>query len=735
MPVEAQTVEYVYLGDGVTKTFSFPSKFTSSNDIVVGLDGQSQPGGYTVAGAAAETGGSVTFITAPAAGVRVSLLRKPAASQLLDFVNGQTILEGLLDGGLDKLTMITQYLLRGLQKSVRLSEFDGASVTPLPFAADRANKLLAFDSNGDVTTAASFGDLAAVPLASQAEAQAGTDNSKMMTPLRVAQVAQETLAKAGQVAQEILAKAGNALYVDVRAYGAKLDGVTDDTAAINAAIAAIGAGYASMFIAGPAKISANVTFGVNTWVVFSAAGKIVGTAGTEQVYFQRPVSAPDTQIVSTVVPLTSVSMTVFPEWFGAKGDDATDDRAAIQAAVDFIKYVGGTVQLGPKWYRISSNINIGINAAGSTGANTIFRGSGQTLTRLRVTAAAAGGVQVLGYPGHALQGVRLEHFTIDKTVISTGGVGIYCQYTALAKINDITIYGMLYGVSLLRAGNTLANRVIVVFTGTQAGGHGFDLNGGGTGAGGNASCVFTDCLVDASGYTGASVTGFSAYGAYVSDLLFVACETQRCTVGFSFDCTTSAAAGNEDVQLYNCRCDSILDYGIYVNGAGTSGDANSMIHIIGGWMNPLSTLAVTRGVYVVNSRGVVIRDVQFLGIANYAYVRHVEFSGATNCMVLGCVFSDMNYGVYSVGGSYNVVANNRFFANSGRAAANMVAFVGDVRTSISANIFDGYAAIAVYVDNTSTGTLVVSNTANPVNIGTSYSNSAVSGQTSLNAGA
>lgn len=197
MPVEAQTVEYVYLGDGATKVFPFPSKFLATADVIVGLDGQERVSGYTVNGAGAEAGGSVAFTTAPSTGVRVSLLRKPSASQLLDFVNGQTVLEGVLDTGLDKLTMIVQYLLRGLQKSIRTSEFDPSALSPLPFAANRANRLLAFDSSGALTTAGAVGDIITVA-ASQAEAEAGTDNTKMMTPLRtVQQVSARVASQAG----------------------------------------------------------------------------------------------------------------------------------------------------------------------------------------------------------------------------------------------------------------------------------------------------------------------------------------------------------------------------------------------------------------------------------------------------------------------------------------------------------------------------------------------------------
>lgn len=148
MSVEAQTVEYAYTGDSVSTAFPFPSRFLSNSDILVGINGVLQTGGYTVAGAGVDAGGSVTFSTAPTTGARVLLLRKPPVSQLLDFVNGQTVLENTLDTGLDKLTMIAQFLSRRSAKSLRLGDFDPDTLDPLPSRAQRALKFVAFGVDG-----------------------------------------------------------------------------------------------------------------------------------------------------------------------------------------------------------------------------------------------------------------------------------------------------------------------------------------------------------------------------------------------------------------------------------------------------------------------------------------------------------------------------------------------------------------------------------------------------------
>ncbi len=152
MPVEAGTSDFTYLGDGVTTTFPFPSRFFSDADLSVGVNNVEQsPSTYTVSGAGSATGGSVTFTVAPATGAEVLLLRKPEASQLVDFVNGQTILEGTLDNAFDRLTMLIQYVLRLSERTVRIGDLDTSVDMTLPAKADRVSKLFGFDASGEPT--------------------------------------------------------------------------------------------------------------------------------------------------------------------------------------------------------------------------------------------------------------------------------------------------------------------------------------------------------------------------------------------------------------------------------------------------------------------------------------------------------------------------------------------------------------------------------------------------------
>ncbi len=148
MTVEAGASEFVYVGDGVTTTFPFPSRFMEAGDIAVGVGYVEQTSGYTVLGAGAESGGAVVFSVAPPAGVQVALLCRTSPSQLVDFVNGQTVLEGVLNNALDRRALVEQRLLRSVGRSLRLADFDPGVMPELPGAADRAGKLVGFSESG-----------------------------------------------------------------------------------------------------------------------------------------------------------------------------------------------------------------------------------------------------------------------------------------------------------------------------------------------------------------------------------------------------------------------------------------------------------------------------------------------------------------------------------------------------------------------------------------------------------
>lgn len=157
MTVEAETSSYTYIGNGATSAFAFPSKFLSPLDVKVSFNGVAQLGGFTVTGAGNDTGGSVAFAVAPLSGVRVLLERRPRVSQLVDFVNGQTVLEGVLDSALDKLTMIAQAICRDVDRAVKVdAESAGPLLGPL-----LPGKILMAGANNTIISGLSLEDASA----------------------------------------------------------------------------------------------------------------------------------------------------------------------------------------------------------------------------------------------------------------------------------------------------------------------------------------------------------------------------------------------------------------------------------------------------------------------------------------------------------------------------------------------------------------------------------------------
>lgn len=98
------------VGNGVTTAFPAPFRFLLATDLVVTVNGvvQTINTQYTVSGTGDQGGGTVTFLVAPVNASKVVIRNIPPANQLVDFVNNITVLESVLDGALDKLTILIQ---------------------------------------------------------------------------------------------------------------------------------------------------------------------------------------------------------------------------------------------------------------------------------------------------------------------------------------------------------------------------------------------------------------------------------------------------------------------------------------------------------------------------------------------------------------------------------------------------------------------------------------------------
>ena len=104
--------------DGVQVEFPFEFRVEEAEHLRVYKDDLPVESGYTVR--LLENGGSVVFAAAPAAGSAVAVERDVPTTQEVDLQNNTAFLPEVLEGALDKLTMICQQLQSRLARSMVL---------------------------------------------------------------------------------------------------------------------------------------------------------------------------------------------------------------------------------------------------------------------------------------------------------------------------------------------------------------------------------------------------------------------------------------------------------------------------------------------------------------------------------------------------------------------------------------------------------------------------------------
>jgi hypothetical protein len=160
MTVSSTTTKISYSGNGSTVGFSVPFYFLADSHLLVILRSsagvetvQTLGTDYSVSGAGVQTGGTVTMTVAPPSGSTLSISRNVPVTQTTDFQPNDRLPAETLEQSLDKLTMIAQQINDAEDRSIKIPETDLSSIiTTLPTSANRANKYVKFDANGNVET-------------------------------------------------------------------------------------------------------------------------------------------------------------------------------------------------------------------------------------------------------------------------------------------------------------------------------------------------------------------------------------------------------------------------------------------------------------------------------------------------------------------------------------------------------------------------------------------------------
>ena len=167
MTISTTIIKNSYAGNASTTAFTYGFKISADSEMEVII--RSAAGGetvktisthYTVSGAGNAGGGTVTFTSGntPASGETVILRRNTALTQTLDLIENDNLPANSIESGFDKNLALIQELQEEIDRSIKISRTNTMTSTEFTVGAtDRANKILAFDSSGEISVTQELG--------------------------------------------------------------------------------------------------------------------------------------------------------------------------------------------------------------------------------------------------------------------------------------------------------------------------------------------------------------------------------------------------------------------------------------------------------------------------------------------------------------------------------------------------------------------------------------------------
>jgi hypothetical protein len=168
MTISTTIIKSSYSGNGSTTAFTYNFKITADTEIQVivktnatGAESVRAIGtgstNYAVTGVG-NNSGTVTFVTAPTSAETVVLRRSTTQTQGMDLIENDPLPANTLETAIDKNLAISQELQEQIDRSFKISRANTMTSTEFTnSAADRASKVLAFDSSGELSVTQEIG--------------------------------------------------------------------------------------------------------------------------------------------------------------------------------------------------------------------------------------------------------------------------------------------------------------------------------------------------------------------------------------------------------------------------------------------------------------------------------------------------------------------------------------------------------------------------------------------------
>ena len=168
MTVSTTIIKNFHNGNASTTNFAYQFRILEDTDLLVIIRTNSTGAEatktlsthYTVAGAGDASGGSITFTSGnvPASGETVVIRRNVPQTQAIDYIANDPFPAETHEEGLDRATMVAQQVGEESDRSIKLSRTNTMTSTEFTVGAtERAGKILAFDSSGELSVTQELG--------------------------------------------------------------------------------------------------------------------------------------------------------------------------------------------------------------------------------------------------------------------------------------------------------------------------------------------------------------------------------------------------------------------------------------------------------------------------------------------------------------------------------------------------------------------------------------------------
>lgn len=444
MTISTTSNKAQWQGNGSATVFSFSFYVGSASQTALYYEDASgnisliPSNQYSLAGLGSPGGGTVTYPLSGspiASGTSLTLLRVVPLQQLVDLANQDNFYPDAVEGGLDYQMMALQQLDEQIGRQISAPPEDPSPQMTLPSAALRANLLMAFDANGNVTVATG-GTSASAPYSGSVSNQFAVKDA---SPGAQQALSAKQVAAAGGAALVGTAD-GSTLQSLLSGSLAHMVGSVSDVAALDPSQYEIA--RTTGYYPGAYALNIGQDAGSGAYVYSSGTPLASGNGGS---------------IVASTFPgasgcwLLVCGTEVSVKQFGAKGDGSTDDSAAVTAAHTFAQSVKCKLRFPHGTYVLKASYTLYIDQTSWVGDDatldfTGLTGTGFALT-LDSTSSYANQAQQVRY---ALQGIKLHGGTSTSRGTASGiffGNSAGNAYVSCFAVDSFAVEGFATNIS------------------------------------------------------------------------------------------------------------------------------------------------------------------------------------------------------------------------------------------------------------------------------------------------